>query len=97
MLLTSEVEEVVVLEAVDGLQLAADIVLLSRVEQVPDSRVLVVSAEDLLGLEGSISVYQPLFLLCNTSATITQALGMFATGAEALCVLTCLACRRPRP
>jgi hypothetical protein len=52
--LTSQIQEVVVLETVDGFELAADIVLLSCVEQVPDGRVLVVSAKDLLGLEGSV-------------------------------------------
>lgn len=52
--LTSQVEEVVVLQAVHGLELAADVELLGRVEQVPDGRVLLISAEHLLGLEGSV-------------------------------------------
>lgn len=88
---TAQVKEVVVLQAVDGLELAADVVLLCCVEQVPDGRVLVISTKDLLGLEGPVA---ELVSLCSCPTlplrVITQPLGK-AWG------LTCLACRRPRP
>lgn len=51
MLLTSEVDKVIVLELVDSLELAAHIILLGSVVEVLDSRVLLISSEDLLGLK----------------------------------------------
>lgn len=49
--LTSEVEEVVVLELVDSLKLTANVELLSGVEEVLDTGVsVIVAAKDLLGL-----------------------------------------------
>lgn len=76
-MLTSQIKEVVVLQAVDRLELAAHVVLLSRVEQVPDGRVLVISAKDLLGLEGSFSFVS--FRCCVLMrASITQELGSLA-------------------
>lgn len=51
MLLTSEVDKVVVLELVDSLKLAAHIVLLGSLVEELDSRVLLVSSKDLLSLE----------------------------------------------
>lgn len=91
--LTSQIKEVVVLQAVDGLELAAHVVLLGRVEQVSDGRVLVISAKDLLGLEGSFSfVSFCCFVLMR--ASITQELGICLEGTLEL---TCLACRRPLP
>lgn len=46
-----QVDKVVVLQAVDSLELTADVELTSRVEEVVDGRVLGVAAKDLLGLE----------------------------------------------
>lgn len=49
--LTSEVEEVVVLKTVDGLELATNVELLGGVEEVLDTGVsVIIAAEDLLGL-----------------------------------------------
>jgi hypothetical protein len=49
--LTSEVEEVVVLELVDSLKLTANVELLSSVEEVLDTGVsVIIAAKDLLGL-----------------------------------------------
>lgn len=49
--LTSEVEEVVVLELVDSLKLTTNVELLSGVEEVLDTGVsVIVAAKDLLGL-----------------------------------------------
>jgi hypothetical protein len=50
-LLTSEVEEVVVLKTVNGLELTTDIKLLGGVEEVLDTGVsVIIAAKDLLGL-----------------------------------------------
>ena len=51
LLLTSEVDKVVVLELVDSLKLATNIELLGSVVEVLDSRVLLISSKDLLGLK----------------------------------------------
>jgi hypothetical protein len=50
-LLTSEVEEVVMLKTVNGLELTTDIKLLGGVEEVLDTGVsVIIAAKDLLGL-----------------------------------------------
>jgi len=50
-MLTSEVEEVVVLKTVNGLELTTDIKLLGGVEKVLDTGVsVIIAAKDLLGL-----------------------------------------------
>jgi hypothetical protein len=54
--LTSQLKKVIVLQAVDGLELAADIVLVRRVEEVLHSRVLLISTKDFLGLDCSVLV-----------------------------------------
>ena len=49
--LTAQVQEVVVLQAVDGLQLAANVKVLGDAEEVLDARVgVVIAAKDQLGL-----------------------------------------------
>lgn len=49
--LTSQVEEIVVLETIDGLKLTTDVELLGGREEVLDTRVgVIVAAKDLLGL-----------------------------------------------
>lgn len=54
-LLTSEIDEVVVLQAVHGLQFTTHVVLSSGVEEVLDGRVqLIVASKDLLGLKDSV-------------------------------------------
>ena len=54
-LLTAEVEEVVVLEAAEGLELAADVELLGRLEEVVHAGVQrVLAAKDLARLEGPV-------------------------------------------
>ena len=51
MLLTAKVEEIIVLEAVDGLEGTTDVKLLGRVEEVLGAGVgVVVGAKDVLGL-----------------------------------------------
>ena len=50
-MLTSEVEEVVVLKTVNGLELTTNIKLLGGVEEVLDTGVsVIIAAKDLLGL-----------------------------------------------
>jgi hypothetical protein len=52
----AQADVVVVLQAVDGLELTADVVLLDALVEVLDGRVLGVAAEDLLGLLGLVGL-----------------------------------------
>jgi len=51
--LTSQIHEVIVLQPVDGLELAPHIEILCGIEEVMDCGVLLVSSKDLLGFERS--------------------------------------------
>ena len=49
--LTSQLDEVIVLQLVDGFEFPPDVEVLGGVEEVPDSRVFRVTAEDFLGFQ----------------------------------------------
>jgi hypothetical protein len=49
--LTAQIHKVVVLQAVDSLDLAANVEVAGRLEEVGDGRVLLVTSKDLLSLE----------------------------------------------
>lgn len=52
--LTSEIDEIVVLETVDSLKLSTNVELLSGLVKVGNSRVLLVATENLLGLQSPV-------------------------------------------
>lgn len=55
-MLTSEIDEVIVLQTVHCLQLATNVVLARGVVEVLDGRVLLIATEDLLGLESPVLI-----------------------------------------
>ena len=53
--LTAQIQEVIVLETLDGLELAADVVVLGGAKEVLDTGVgVVIAAEDLFGLVDTV-------------------------------------------
>lgn len=80
-MLTSQVHEIIVLQAVDCLYLATNIELASSVEQVAHCGVLLVASEDFLGFQG------PSQFVISKRTDVLRNTKVF---------LTCPACTHPR-
>lgn len=52
--LTPQLDKVIVLQPVDGLELAADVELLGGVEEVPHSRMLFITPKDFLRFQSPV-------------------------------------------
>ena len=66
--LTPQVNEVIVLQLVNSLELAAHVEVVGGVIEVPHSRVLLVTTKDLLGLDSPVAFVSLRFSFCDTMA-----------------------------